>query len=105
MLSIGTHSWMRPQNGLWEPSNTGGGGTKSISLNPPCYSSTAITELDLIFFIQVFKTRRQRVKTLDSVSCGTICTVGGAMEARFNKNTEFLNITILNNQITKQRNY
>ena len=44
---------------------------------------------DLIFFIQVFKTHRQKVKTLDSVSCGTICTVGGAMEARFNKNTEF----------------
>ena len=75
--------------GFGSGSNTGGGGSKSISLHPPGYSSTAITELDLIFFIQVFKTRRQRVKKLDSVSCGTICTVGGAMEARFNKNTEF----------------
>ena len=61
-------------------SNTGGGGPANqyLSTHP-----LTITDFDLIFFIQVFKTRRQRVKTLDSVSCGTICTVGGAMEARF----------------------
>ena len=63
--------------------NTGGGWRESISRQPTM-------SFDLIFFIQVFKTHyRQKVKTLDSVSCGTICTVGGAMEARFNKNTEF----------------
>ena len=65
-------------------SNTGGG-VANLYLSTPPVTGAPQSHFDLIFFIQVFKTRRQRVKTLDSVSRGTICTVGGAMEARFNK--------------------
>ena len=76
-ISTGTQQqpncWMKPQNGVWVSQHRRW--VEQFNTSPPLHK---INSFDLIFFIQVFKTRRQRVKTLDSVSCGTICTVGGA---------------------------